>query len=93
MHLNVGVVEYSDLERVTIADIPGLVDGASENRGIYIYIYIHIYIYIYIYMSIYVYIYINLCVHINMFVNMSIICLEIRLRYSWPSCESLRKQR
>ena len=35
-HFNIptGVVEYSDLERVTIADIPGLVDGASENKGL-----------------------------------------------------------
>lgn len=29
-----GVVEYSDLAKVSIADIPGLVDGASENKGL-----------------------------------------------------------
>jgi Obg family GTPase CgtA len=31
---SVGVVEFSDLERLTVADIPGLIDGASENRGL-----------------------------------------------------------
>jgi GTPase len=34
LHPSVGVVEYSDLERVTVADIPGLIDGAHENRGL-----------------------------------------------------------
>lgn len=34
LHPSVGVVEYSDAERVTVADIPGLIDGASENRGL-----------------------------------------------------------
>ena len=29
-----GVVQYSDLEKVTIADIPGLVEGASEDKGL-----------------------------------------------------------
>ena len=30
----VGVVEYSDMEKISIADIPGLVDGASEDKGL-----------------------------------------------------------
>jgi GTP-binding protein len=34
LHPSVGVVEYTDMERVTVADIPGLIDGASENRGL-----------------------------------------------------------
>ena len=29
-----GVLEYSDFTRVTVADLPGLVDGASQNRGL-----------------------------------------------------------
>jgi len=29
-----GVLEYSDYVRVTVADLPGLVDGASQNRGL-----------------------------------------------------------
>lgn len=29
----VGIVEYSDLARVLVADIPGLIEGASEGRG------------------------------------------------------------
>ena len=29
-----GVVEYSDMEKISIADIPGLVDGASEDKGL-----------------------------------------------------------
>jgi GTPase len=28
------VVEYSDMEKISIADIPGLVDGASEDKGL-----------------------------------------------------------
>ena len=27
-------MQYSDLEKVTIADIPGLVEGASEDKGL-----------------------------------------------------------
>ena len=34
LHPNVGVVEYSDLRRLTVADIPGLVEGAHEDRGL-----------------------------------------------------------
>ncbi len=35
LHPQVGVIEYPDtFERVFIADIPGLIEGASENRGL-----------------------------------------------------------
>lgn len=35
LHANVGVVEYPDRHgRVFLADIPGLIEGASENRGL-----------------------------------------------------------
>jgi GTP-binding protein len=35
MFPTVGVVEYPDqYERITMADIPGLIEGASENRGL-----------------------------------------------------------
>lgn len=34
MHPIVGVVEYPDFERITVADIPGLIDGAHTNRGL-----------------------------------------------------------
>jgi len=34
LHPNVGVVEYSDTKRLTMADIPGLVEGASDNKGL-----------------------------------------------------------
>lgn len=31
----VGVIEFPELyERITLADVPGLIDGASENRGL-----------------------------------------------------------
>lgn len=30
----VGVVEFDDFTRLTVADIPGLIEGASENRGL-----------------------------------------------------------
>ena len=31
---SVGVIEYDDYARVFLADIPGLIEGASENRGL-----------------------------------------------------------
>ncbi len=35
LHPTVGVIEYNDTwERLTLADIPGLIEGASENRGL-----------------------------------------------------------
>jgi GTPase len=35
LHANVGVIEYPDRHgRVFLADIPGLIEGASENRGL-----------------------------------------------------------
>lgn len=34
LHPTVGVVEYSDLERITVADIPGLIEGAHDNKGL-----------------------------------------------------------
>lgn len=35
MFPTVGVLEYpDDYERITVADIPGLIEGASENRGL-----------------------------------------------------------
>lgn len=33
-HPNVGVVEFEDFTRLTIADIPGLIDGAHDNVGL-----------------------------------------------------------
>ena len=34
LHPNVGVVEYPDFTRLTVADIPGLIDGAHANVGL-----------------------------------------------------------
>jgi len=34
LHPHVGFVEYKDGERISVADLPGLVDGAHENRGL-----------------------------------------------------------
>lgn len=34
LHPMVGVVEYDDYSRVTVADIPGLIEGAHENIGL-----------------------------------------------------------
>jgi len=33
-HPKIGVVELGDYQRTTVADIPGLIEGASENRGL-----------------------------------------------------------
>ena len=33
-HPKIGVIELDDYERTTVADIPGLIEGASENRGL-----------------------------------------------------------
>lgn len=29
-----GVVEFDDYSRITVADLPGIIDGAHENRGL-----------------------------------------------------------
>ena len=34
LHPNVGVVEFDDFFRYTVADIPGLIDGAHDNVGL-----------------------------------------------------------
>lgn len=34
LHPYIGVVEVGEYERVTVADIPGLIDGASEGKGL-----------------------------------------------------------
>lgn len=34
LHPSVGVVQYSDSERVTVADIPGLIEGAHADKGL-----------------------------------------------------------
>ncbi|HTB64286.1 MAG TPA: GTPase ObgE [Opitutales bacterium] len=35
LHANVGIIEYPKIyERISLADIPGLIEGASENRGL-----------------------------------------------------------
>ena len=34
LHPSIGVVEYSDCGRITVADIPGLIEGAHEDRGL-----------------------------------------------------------
>ncbi|NLZ62639.1 MAG: GTPase ObgE [Lentisphaerae bacterium] len=34
LHPNVGVIEFEDFQRLTIADIPGLIDGAHLNVGL-----------------------------------------------------------
>lgn len=34
LHPSVGVVELPEYRRVTVADIPGLIEGAHENRGL-----------------------------------------------------------
>ena len=35
LHVNVGVIDYTDrFDRIVMADIPGLIEGAHENRGL-----------------------------------------------------------
>lgn len=34
LHVNVGIIEYPTFERVILADIPGLIEGAHENKGL-----------------------------------------------------------
>ena len=35
LHVNVGVIEYTDrFDRIVMADIPGLIEGAHDNRGL-----------------------------------------------------------
>jgi GTPase len=34
LHPSIGVIEFSDHNRITMADIPGLIEGAHEDRGL-----------------------------------------------------------
>lgn len=34
LHPQIGVIEYADERRLLLADVPGLIEGASENRGL-----------------------------------------------------------
>ena len=34
LHVNVGIIEYPTFERVIMAYIPGLIEGAHENKGL-----------------------------------------------------------
>ena len=34
LHPSIGVVQYSDLESFSVADLPGLIEGAHANRGL-----------------------------------------------------------
>ncbi len=34
LHPVVGIIEYPDFHKITLADIPGLIEGAHENRGL-----------------------------------------------------------
>jgi GTP-binding protein len=34
LHPQIGIVEYSDFHRLTVCDIPGLIDGAHRNVGL-----------------------------------------------------------
>jgi len=34
LHVNVGIIEYPDNVVLAMADIPGLIEGASENKGL-----------------------------------------------------------
>lgn len=34
LHPQVGIVEYEDLHRITVCDVPGLIEGAHLNVGL-----------------------------------------------------------
>jgi GTP-binding protein len=34
LHPQIGIVEYSDFHRLTVCDVPGLIEGAHGNRGL-----------------------------------------------------------
>jgi GTP-binding protein len=34
LHPQIGIVEYSDFKRLTVCDVPGLIEGAHENVGL-----------------------------------------------------------
>jgi len=34
LHPNIGIVEYPDFKRVTVCDVPGLIEGAHMNVGL-----------------------------------------------------------
>ena len=34
LHPNIGVIQFSDGKGISVADIPGLINGAHENRGL-----------------------------------------------------------
>ena len=34
MHPQIGILEYSDFKRLTVCDIPGLIEGAHNNVGL-----------------------------------------------------------
>jgi GTPase len=34
LHPQIGIVEYSDMHRLTVCDVPGLIEGAHENVGL-----------------------------------------------------------
>ena len=34
LHPNIGILRYPDHERILIADIPGIIEGAHQNRGL-----------------------------------------------------------
>jgi len=34
LHPQIGIVEYSDFHRLTVCDVPGLIDGAHKNVGL-----------------------------------------------------------
>jgi GTP-binding protein len=34
LHPNIGIVEYPDFHRITVCDVPGLIEGAHQNVGL-----------------------------------------------------------